>query len=177
MGWESFKNLLKNHSTWKAHIYMKVFWHNVNLSFFKAWSPGVGRNHSRENHIYIHYVYIKKICFWRTSFPISIKLGTYHPWVKGILNHSHIGPGPLQKGIITKMQKNEVGSFIFIYFLFCFVLFLFCFESHEQFFSYLATVTITGDGAANLDRCLALTDFSSKGSFPCHTYCDTGPPF
>jgi hypothetical protein len=24
-----------------------------------------------------------------------------------------------------------------------------CFESHEQFFSYLATVTITGDGAAN----------------------------
>jgi hypothetical protein len=26
-----------------------------------------------------------------------------------------------------------------------------CFESHEQFFSYLATVTITGDGAANLD--------------------------
>jgi hypothetical protein len=25
-----------------------------------------------------------------------------------------------------------------------------CFESHEQFFSYLATVTITGDGAANL---------------------------
>jgi hypothetical protein len=33
------------------------------------------------------------------------------------------------------------------------------FESHEQFFSYLATVTITGDGSANLDRCLALTAF------------------
>jgi hypothetical protein len=31
-----------------------------------------------------------------------------------------------------------------------------CFEWHEQFFSYLATVTITGDGAANLDLCLAL---------------------
>ena len=58
---------------------------------------------------------------------------------------------------------------------------LFClfvwFESHEQFFSYLATVTITGDGAANLDLCLALTAFSSEGSFTCHTYCDTGPPF
>jgi hypothetical protein len=27
-------------------------------------------------------------------------------------------------------------------------LFVFCFESHEQFFSYLATVTITGYGAA-----------------------------
>jgi hypothetical protein len=53
----------------------------------------------------------------------------------------------------------------------------FCFESHEQFFSYLATVTIAGDRAANLDLCLALTAFSSEGSFTCHTYCDTGPPF
>jgi hypothetical protein len=41
----------------------------------------------------------------------------------------------------------------------------FFFESHEQFFSYLATVTITGDGAENLDLCLALTAFSSEGSF------------
>jgi hypothetical protein len=32
-----------------------------------------------------------------------------------------------------------------------------CFESHEQFFSYLATVTTAGDRAANLDLCLALT--------------------
>jgi hypothetical protein len=52
-----------------------------------------------------------------------------------------------------------------------------CFESHEQFFSYLATITITGDGAANLDLCIALTAFSSEGSFTCHTYCDTRPPF
>jgi hypothetical protein len=52
-----------------------------------------------------------------------------------------------------------------------------CFELHEQFFSYLATVTITGHRAANLDLCLALTAFSSVGSFMCHTYCDTGPPF
>jgi hypothetical protein len=53
---------------------------------------------------------------------------------------------------------------------------LFYFESHEQCFSYLATVTITGDSAANLDLCLALTAFSSDGSFRCHSYCDTGPP-
>jgi hypothetical protein len=39
---------------------------------------------------------------------------------------------------------------------------LFYFESHEQFFSYLATVNITGDRAANLDLCLALTGFSSE---------------
>jgi hypothetical protein len=61
--------------------------------------------------------------------------------------------------------------------VFCLFVCLFYFESHEQFFSYLATVTITGDKAANLDLCLALTAFSSEGSFTCHTYCDTGPPF
>jgi hypothetical protein len=32
-----------------------------------------------------------------------------------------------------------------------------CIEPHEQFYSYLAVVTITGDRAANLDLCLALT--------------------
>jgi hypothetical protein len=52
-----------------------------------------------------------------------------------------------------------------------------CFESHKQFFSYLATVTSTVDRAANLDLCLALTAFSSEGSFMCHTYCDRGPLF
>jgi hypothetical protein len=51
-----------------------------------------------------------------------------------------------------------------------------CFELHEQFFSYLATVSIAGDRAANVDLCLALTAFSSEGSFTCHTYCDTGSP-
>jgi hypothetical protein len=49
-----------------------------------------------------------------------------------------------------------------------------CFEPQEQFFSYLAAVTITGDGAANLDLCLALTAFSSVVCFTCHTSCDTG---
>jgi hypothetical protein len=52
-----------------------------------------------------------------------------------------------------------------------------CFALHEQFFSYLASVTITGDRTANLDLCLALTVFSIEGSFTCHTYCDTGPLF
>jgi hypothetical protein len=47
-----------------------------------------------------------------------------------------------------------------------------CFEPHEQFFSFLAAVTITGDRASNLDLYLALTAFSSEGSFTFHTYCD-----
>jgi hypothetical protein len=64
-------------------------------------------------------------------------------------------------------DKNESERFFF----------LVCFEPHEQFFSYLAAVTITGERAANLDLCLALTAFGSDGSFTCHTYCDKGPPF
>jgi hypothetical protein len=50
-----------------------------------------------------------------------------------------------------------------------------CFELHEQFFSYLGAVTITGDRAVNLDLWLAIWAFSSEGSFTCQT--DSGPPF
>jgi hypothetical protein len=64
--------------------------------------------------------------------------------------------------------------FHFILVLISFICLFVCFEPHEQFFSYLAAITIAGDRAANLDLCLAL---SSEGSFTCHTYCDTGPPF
>jgi hypothetical protein len=38
---------------------------------------------------------LKKIS--RTSRPISIKLGTNHPWVKEILDYTNKGPGPLQR--------------------------------------------------------------------------------
>jgi hypothetical protein len=42
------------------------------------------------------------------------------------------------------------------------------FKPHEQFFSYLAAVTIACNRAANLDLCLARPAFSSEGSFTCH---------
>jgi hypothetical protein len=41
---------------------------------------------------------LKKIFFSSTSRLISIKLGTNHPYVTGILNCSNKGPSPLQKG-------------------------------------------------------------------------------
>jgi hypothetical protein len=45
----SFKNLLlKKHWARRAHIYMKAFWYNVDLSLI-----GVGRGHNRVKHIYI----------------------------------------------------------------------------------------------------------------------------
>jgi hypothetical protein len=41
--------------------------------------------------------------------PISIKLGTNHPWVKGILNCSNKGLGPLQKGDNYRNAKMGWG--------------------------------------------------------------------
>jgi hypothetical protein len=91
-------------------------------------------------------------------------------------------------GVSIHYFNTESHSIIFGYYLgtrsvrfqsiwSAFVCLFVCFESHEQFFSYLATVIIAGDRAANLNLCLALTAFSSEGSFTCHAYCDTGPPF
>jgi hypothetical protein len=49
----------------------------------------------------------KKIIFFsRTNRPISIKLGTNHAWVKGILYCSNKGPGPIQSGYNHKNAKN-----------------------------------------------------------------------
>jgi hypothetical protein len=42
----------------------------------------------------IHWKF-SKVFFFRTSRPISIKLGTNYPWVKGIQVCSDKGPGPL----------------------------------------------------------------------------------
>jgi hypothetical protein len=66
---------------------------------FTSWFPGVGKGYDRENYIE------KKIFFSRTSRPITIKLCINHPWVKGILNCSNKGPGPLQRGDNHKNAK------------------------------------------------------------------------
>jgi hypothetical protein len=57
----------------------------------------------------------KEIFVSRTSKPISMKLSTNHPWVKGILNCSNKGTGPLQSGgmlssilIVSKFVQNFV---------------------------------------------------------------------
>jgi hypothetical protein len=42
-----------------------------------------------------------------------------------------------------------------------------------QYSTGVTSLRYIGDKAANLDLCLALTAFSSEGSFTCHTYCDT----
>ena len=57
----------------------------------------------REQRKYIHK--IKKIFFSRTSVPISTKLCTKHPWVKGIKNSSNEGPHPFPKGENYELVK------------------------------------------------------------------------
>jgi hypothetical protein len=74
----------------------------------------------------------------------------------------------MNQSIFVLQVKLIIHIYSVTFDLFVVCLFV-CFESHEEFFSYLATVTITGDGAANLDLCLGLTAFSSEGSFTRHT--------
>jgi hypothetical protein len=50
-------------------------------------------------------------------------------------------------------------------------------RAYYRMYRYLAVITFTGDRAANLDLCLALTASISEGSFTCLTDGDMGPPF
>jgi hypothetical protein len=54
-------------------------------------------------------MFILKKIFSITSKPISIKLGINYPWVKGIVNCSKKGPGPLQRGDNHKNVKMGWG--------------------------------------------------------------------
>jgi hypothetical protein len=112
-----------------------------------------------------HHIYLYKVNIY-ILFYIS------HPNIKWvyILNKHWNCAGILWHHIQITVLSYDIQICLFV------CLFV-CFESHEQFFSYLATVTITRDRAENLDLCLALTAFSSEDSFTCHTYCDMGPPF
>jgi hypothetical protein len=71
---------------------------------FTSWSWGSGG--ATIGKTIFTYVYIEKI-FSRTSRPITIKLGINDPWVKGTLNCSNKGPGPLQRGDNHKNVKME----------------------------------------------------------------------
>jgi hypothetical protein len=64
-----------------------------------------GDNHKR---VKIHSNFLI-IFFYRTSRPISIKLGINHPLGKVILNCSNKGPGPLQRGDNLKNAKMGWG--------------------------------------------------------------------
>jgi hypothetical protein len=46
--------------------------------------------------------------------PISIKRGTNHHWIKGIVNCSNKGPGHFQRGDNLKNAEMVVGSFKYL---------------------------------------------------------------
>jgi hypothetical protein len=58
------------------------------------------RRGDNSGRVKMHWKFFKT--FSRTSWPKSIKLGTNHPWVKGIQVCSNKGPGPFKGEIITK---------------------------------------------------------------------------
>jgi hypothetical protein len=70
---------------------------------FKSWSPGVRRGHNKENHIYI-CLYRKK-----SSPEQHSNFNQTFPWVKGILNCSNLGAGPLQSRDNYKNAKMGWG--------------------------------------------------------------------
>ena len=95
--------LLQNH--W-AHF--NQTWHKASLgegdsSLFKwkvqPFSKGIINEIAK-----IHWL-IWKIIFSRTTVPISTKLDTKHPWVKGIQVCSNERFRPLSKGIINEIAK------------------------------------------------------------------------
>ena len=48
------------------------------------------------------------IFFFRTISPISIKLGTNHPWVKKIQVDLNEGPNPFQAGYNTEIHVAKI---------------------------------------------------------------------
>jgi hypothetical protein len=86
---------------------MDRYYRSICSSDQSNWSPRASGNAiclalpsprgDNSKRVKIHWKFLK-IFFFRTSKPISVKLGTNHPWVKGILNCSNKGPDPFQKG-------------------------------------------------------------------------------
>jgi hypothetical protein len=54
-------------------------------------------------------IFFKKSSSPEPAGQFSIKLGTHHPWVKGILNCLNKGPGPPQRGDNHKNTKMGWG--------------------------------------------------------------------
>ena len=52
-----------------------------------------------------------KVFFSRTTGPISTKLCTKHPWVKGIQVCSNEGPRPFPRGDNYEIAKNKLTKF------------------------------------------------------------------
>jgi hypothetical protein len=99
MGWSHLKILESVIFTWKLS-----YNYNVDSSFSSNHGPRGSEGATVRKTIFTS-VYIEKEIFSRTSRPISVKLGTNHPWAKGILNCSNKGPGLLQRGDNNKNAK------------------------------------------------------------------------
>jgi hypothetical protein len=70
--------LMKYNWARKGHIYMEAFWYNVDSELFTSSSPGVGRGHNRENHIYM--------CLYWKKYLLQNQQGNFNQtWYKSSL--------------------------------------------------------------------------------------------
>jgi hypothetical protein len=81
----SFDNFLENHWARKAQIYMKAFLNSTDSILLTSWSRGSGGATIKK--AILHAFSIRKNILKSSSpepagGPMSIKLGTNHPWVK-----------------------------------------------------------------------------------------------
>jgi hypothetical protein len=70
---------------------------------------------------------------------------------------------------ISRRWKGQSGNWLCLFVC----LYVCLFITARSIFRLYGVCYITGDRAANLDLCLALMGFSSKGSFTRYTCCDT----
>jgi hypothetical protein len=85
------------------HIYMKAFWDSAGLSLYKLLSPRVKVGDKRGETIFT-FVY------WKESFKRKHLANFNQTWYKHFLHDGSSSlfkwsPSPLQRGIITKVQK------------------------------------------------------------------------
>ena len=91
-----FHPLLQNHRANFNQTWHKASLGEGNSSLFKEGPRPFPRGDNYEI-VKIHWRNLK-IFFSRTTEPISTKLGTKHPWVKGIQVCSNEGPRPFTRG-------------------------------------------------------------------------------
>ena len=130
LGWRGFKFVQMNgHALFQGEIitkYRKTHWQNLKI-FFRTTGPistKLGTRHSwvkgnpvctnERPHAFprgdkhekgkIHWRNLK-IFISRTTGPISTKLGTKHPWVKGNLVYTNEGPCPFPREENHKIAK------------------------------------------------------------------------
>jgi hypothetical protein len=100
--WSPVLNNKRN--LWRFFIHYYRLGELFTKEFLTISIPSFFSNPNSSGLVKLHVCLYRTKIFSRISWPISIKLGTNHPWVKKILNCSNKGPGLLSVRIWVKMD-------------------------------------------------------------------------